>query len=67
MRAVRAGWICPHRVGVLHRPVAHAVVGPPELDEMVVAPRHEQDIATGTPGVHFHTIFCINKTMLSTV
>ena len=72
MRVVRrAAWICSHRVGMLHRPVAHAVVGPPELDEVVVSPRHEQDIATGTTaGVHFGKyvqMFSINNTMLPTV
>ena len=48
--------VCAHRVGMLHRPVAHAIVGPPELDKMVVAPGHEQDVApraSATVGVHF--------------
>lgn len=61
--------MCPHRVGVLHRPVAHAVVGPPELDKMVVAPGHEQDIAASTTvGVHFVTNFqYLNNTASPTV
>ena len=41
---------------MLHRPVTHAIVGPPELDEMVVASGHKQDVPAGTTmGVHFGT------------
>ena len=38
---------------MLHRPVALAIVGPPELDKMVVASGHKQDVAADTTmGVH---------------
>ena len=43
---------------MLHRPVANAIVGPPELDKMVVASGHKQDVAADTTvavGVHFGT------------
>lgn len=42
---------------MLHRPVAHTIVGPPELDKMVVSSGHKQDVAAGTTamGVHFGT------------